>query len=243
MTFAEVKARRTHQVTDVFDKQDPVVIQRQARRGVGDHLRVEMAAFAGVDLNRRGAGGADARGVVHRLLIAFNHRAGGFLFQPQQGFRQQGGFAGAGAGDQIQHQLVFRGEARAVAGGQTVVFIQHVDFHFQHPPLALARRMGTRLAVTVVQVASLRAGGGKVIGFHAGNVHHLARGGREGGAAKRRMRVMLVAFYIKVAFTAAAGCTHNLITPLLVAESVSRHPPRFAAGRSDTAGSGARAGR
>ena len=83
----------------------------------------------------------------------------------------------------------------------------------------------------------------EVIGFHAGNVHHLARGGREGGAAKRRMRVMLVAFYIKVAFTAAAGCTHNLITPLLVAESVSRHPPRFAAGRSDTAGSGARAGR
>ena len=167
-----------------------------------------MAAFTGVDLNRRGAGGADARGVVHRLLIAFNHRAGGFRFQPQQGFRQQGGFAGARAGDQVQHQLVFSGEARAVAGGQTVVFIQHVDFHFQHPPLALARRVGTRLAVTVVQVARCRAGGGKVIGFHAGNVHHLARGRREGGAAKRRMRVMLIAFYIKVAFTAAAGCTH-----------------------------------
>jgi hypothetical protein len=36
---------------------------------------------------------------------------------------------------------------------QTVVFIQHVDFHFQHPPLALPRRVGTRFAVAVMQVA------------------------------------------------------------------------------------------
>ncbi|STR69314.1 Uncharacterised protein [Raoultella ornithinolytica] len=58
-----------------------------------------------------------------------------------------------GAGDQVQHQLAACGKARAVAGRQTIVLIQHVDFDFQHPALALTRRMGTRFAVAVVQVA------------------------------------------------------------------------------------------
>lgn len=53
-------------VADVFDKQNAAVSQRQARGGVGDHLGVEMAAFPGIDLNRRGAGGANAGGVIDR---------------------------------------------------------------------------------------------------------------------------------------------------------------------------------
>lgn len=80
-----------------------------------------MAAFPGIDLNRRGAGGANAGGVIDRLLIAFNHRAVGASFQPGEGFGEQGGFAGAGAGNQIQHQLLFCCEACAVACRQAVV--------------------------------------------------------------------------------------------------------------------------
>ncbi len=53
----------------------------------------------------------------------------------------------------IQHQLLFCCEACAVACRQAVVFIQHVDLHFQHPPLALPRGVGTRFAVAVMQVA------------------------------------------------------------------------------------------
>ena len=101
MALAEIKAGRADQVADVFDKQNAAVSQRQARGGVGDHLGVEMAAFPGIDLNRRGAGGANAGGVIDRLLIAFNHRAVGASFQPGEGFGEQGGFAGAGAGNQI----------------------------------------------------------------------------------------------------------------------------------------------
>ncbi|MNY51949.1 hypothetical protein D3C86_1875830 [compost metagenome] len=112
-----------------------------------------MAAFASIDLNCRRAGFANARGVIHGLLIAFYNRAGDALVQAFKGFRQQGSFAGAGAGHQIKYQLVVRGETCAVACGELVVFVQHVDLDFQHFALAHPRRMGASFAVAVVQVA------------------------------------------------------------------------------------------
>lgn len=80
-----------------------------------------MAPFPGVDLNRRRTGFADARGVVNGLLIAFNNGAGDTFIQPFEGFGQQGGFTGAGAGDRVQHQLFARGKAGAIADGELVV--------------------------------------------------------------------------------------------------------------------------
>ena len=49
-----------------------MAVQRQPREGLGDHRRVEMAAPAGVDLDGRRAGGADAVGVVRGLLVALD---------------------------------------------------------------------------------------------------------------------------------------------------------------------------
>jgi hypothetical protein len=51
-----------------------VPVQRQPRKGLGHHRCVQVAALAGVDLDRRRAGGADAVGVVRGLLVAFDHR-------------------------------------------------------------------------------------------------------------------------------------------------------------------------
>lgn len=62
-------------------------------------------------------------------------------------------FTGAGAGDQVQHQLFARGKAGAIAGGELVIFVQHVDLHLQHLALADARRVRTRFAVAVMEVA------------------------------------------------------------------------------------------
>ena len=155
MPFTQVEARRTDQVADVFNKQDAVIRQRQARGGVGNHLGIQVAAFAGVDLNRRGTGFANARRVVNGLLVAFDHRAGDAPVQALERFREQRGFAGAGAGDQVQHQLFAGGKAGAVAGGNLVIFVQHVDFHLQHLALADTRRVGTRFAVAVVEIARI----------------------------------------------------------------------------------------
>ncbi len=80
-----------------------------------------MAPFPGVDLNRRRTGFADARGVVYRLLVTFDNGAGDTFIQPFEGFGQQRGFTGAGAGDRVQHQLFARGKAGAIADGELVV--------------------------------------------------------------------------------------------------------------------------
>ena len=113
VSFTQIEARRADQVADVFNKQDAVIRQRQARGGVGNHLRIQMAAFAGVNLNCRGAGFADARRVVYRLLVALDHRAGDAPVEAFERFGQQRGFTGTGAGDQVQHQLFAGGKARA----------------------------------------------------------------------------------------------------------------------------------
>ena len=74
---------------------------------------------------------------------------------------QQRGFAGPGAGDQVQDQLFTRGKAGAVACCNLVVFIQNVDFHLQHLTLAEPRRVGTGDAMPVMQVARSGVSGGE----------------------------------------------------------------------------------
>jgi len=68
---------------------------------MADPVRIEMTALAGVDLQRRYAGGADALGVAGGLLVALNHRDVEVIFQPDDGFGQQRGLAGTGTGHQI----------------------------------------------------------------------------------------------------------------------------------------------
>ena len=46
----------------------------QLGKGLRHHGGIQMAAFAGVDLNGGGAGGTDAVGIKTGLLVAFNHR-------------------------------------------------------------------------------------------------------------------------------------------------------------------------
>ncbi|WP_347567940.1 hydrogenase nickel incorporation protein HypB, partial [Cronobacter malonaticus] len=69
-TLAEIKSRRADKIADVFNKQHAVIGKRQARHRFLDHLRVEMTPFAGINLNRRGAGSANALGVVALNLVS-----------------------------------------------------------------------------------------------------------------------------------------------------------------------------
>ena len=101
------------------------------------------------------------------------------------------------------------GEAGAVALGQTVVFVQHVNFDFQHPALAHTRRMGSRFTVTVVQIAFCGLARDKGGCLHAGDVQRRASRRGKRRATKRRMGIMLISLYIKVAFTATACRTHR----------------------------------
>ena len=53
-----------------------------------DHVRIEVATFAGIDLNSLNAGFADAVCVIGRLLIAFNYAYGVTVFNAVNGFSQ-----------------------------------------------------------------------------------------------------------------------------------------------------------
>jgi len=71
-------------------------MQVKPRKRLCHHRRVEVAAFAGVDLNRRNAGGTDAFGIQTGLLVTFDHRqrqVGLTLAQGREGGAPQRGFA------------------------------------------------------------------------------------------------------------------------------------------------------
>ena len=101
MRLAKVKACGADEVADVFDKKQRPGCRGQIIDGVADHMRVKMTSLAGVDLDRRCAGGADAVGVIGGLLVAFDHGAG-HISQHPEGLDKQRGLAGTGTGDKVE---------------------------------------------------------------------------------------------------------------------------------------------
>ena len=130
-------------------------VQRLER--VADHMRVEVTALAGVDLDRRRAGRPDALGVVRGLLVAFDHRDRQPALQRLDRLDEQGRLARAGARDDVEREQPPGGEARAVVAGEGVVLGQNVPFDPDHALLAHARRMrAIVLDVIVRMIASMR---------------------------------------------------------------------------------------
>ena len=89
---------------------------------MADHVGVEVAALAGVDLHRRGAGGADAVGVVAGLLVALDHRDGVARRQRGDGAHQQRGLARARAGDEVEGEDATPGQTGAVGAAKAAFF-------------------------------------------------------------------------------------------------------------------------
>ena len=87
-------------------------------------------------------------------------------------------------------------KAGAVALGQTIVFVQHVYFDFQHAALAHAWRVGACFTVTVVQIAFSGLARCETGGFHTGNIQCRASRRGKWRAAERRVGVMFITLYI-----------------------------------------------
>jgi len=103
MRLAEIESRRAHQIADVPMNNRPPAATPMIQ-GVADHMRIEMAALAGVDLHCRSAGGADPLGVARSLLVAFDHGDRPSVLQVVDRANQQRRLAGAGARDEVERE-------------------------------------------------------------------------------------------------------------------------------------------
>jgi hypothetical protein len=185
MAFAEIEAAGQTRLP-TFSITECRYRKRQTRRGVGNHLRIKVAAFTGVDLNGRRACGANTRGVVHRLLVAFNNGAGTLLSAfsvsvssvvlPEPGWNQ------------VQHQLL-RAAKRARLRAARRLFLSSTSISTSSIRRWLMPGAWV-LAVAVVQVARFGLARGKR--SSPGNIQRWTRGGAKGRAAKRRVGIMLI---------------------------------------------------
>ena len=128
-------------------------LARQVVERVSDHVRIEMAAPAGVHLHRLDPGGADAFSVVGGLLVALDHRDRQAVLEIRDGTAEQCGFARSGAGDEIQREGASPGEAAPVFAGVAVVLGEDVALDADDPLLAEARHMDAGKPATGIDEA------------------------------------------------------------------------------------------
>lgn len=84
-SLAEIKFGGTDKVADIFDEKYRVLLQFKPVHGAVNHIRIKMAAAAGVDLHNRSAGGLNPLRIPQSLLIPFNNRKGD-VFKCDNGF-------------------------------------------------------------------------------------------------------------------------------------------------------------
>ena len=152
MLLAEIEGGRTDEVADVLDEEQRAVGRFQPLHGVADHVRVEVAAFAGVDLQRWHTGGADALGVVGSLLITFDDLDGDRVLEQFDGLDEQARLARTRAGNEIERKHAVLVEPGAVLRSVAVVLAQDVAFDLHHARLAHAGDVGTRRAGAEIEV-------------------------------------------------------------------------------------------
>jgi hypothetical protein len=99
-----------------------------------DHVGVQMAAGAGVDLAHWNPRSGNALGIIVSLLVPFNDGKAEFLRQVTQGPFEQRRLAGAGGADQVQDKNPLLFEQGAVEAGQAVVLGKNILFNADRRP-------------------------------------------------------------------------------------------------------------
>jgi hypothetical protein len=96
--LAEVEARGTDEIADIFDEQEIDRRERQLMQRLVDSLRIEMAGGARRDLHGRYAMGAYAHRIVVGSQVPLDHRDSNPALQRHDRRFEQGRLAGAGRG-------------------------------------------------------------------------------------------------------------------------------------------------
>ncbi len=102
--FAQIERGGADEIADVFDQQQAAVDRLQRRQRMAHHVRVEVAAPAGVDLHGGSAGRADAIGVERGLLVALDHRNRNAAFERLDRAHEERRLAGARTRDEVERE-------------------------------------------------------------------------------------------------------------------------------------------
>ena len=151
--LAEIEQRRTHQVADVLDEHQRTGRWFELLHASRQHVRLQVAAGASVDLDHRAAGGADALGVVGRGLVAFHHVDVHLVAQRADGAFQQAGLARSRGAHQVQRQDLAALEPAAITFGQSLIlgqnFLLQRDGAAMHAGMQRGPRVGMGMAAIV----------------------------------------------------------------------------------------------
>ncbi|MCY1359330.1 hypothetical protein D9M69_458940 [compost metagenome] len=171
--FAQVPHRGADQVAHVLDEEQAVrvvmvvivlmvmpvivvVMAVQLRKGFAHHRRIQVAALAGVDLDRGCTGGADAVSVEAGLLVAFDHghvQARRMGLERFDGGAQQRGLARSRAGHEVERGHAVGFKVGPVLLRHAVVGAEDVGLQLDGARLAHARHRDAGRTRAEMQVA------------------------------------------------------------------------------------------
>ena len=157
--LAEIEQCRAYQVADVLDQDNGTGQRLELLHAARQHVRLQMAAGTGVDLDHRAAGGADALGVVGGGLVALYHEDAHLVAQRTDGAFQQAGFAGTRRTHQVQREHLTALEPAAIAFGQSLILGQNVLFEDDGATVYAGMQRGARVGrrrVRMVVVVRMR---------------------------------------------------------------------------------------
>ena len=148
--LAQVEVGGTHQVADVLDDDQVELLERQRVDRALDHVALEVAGAAGVDLDRRDAVRLDLLGVDLARDVALDDRDAVAVAQGRDGGQDRRGLARARRGHQVEHEDARGVEPRAVLGGEALVAVEdrfaQVDFHAHSSEVSTVSSAGSASA-------------------------------------------------------------------------------------------------
>ena len=156
--LAQIEQGRADEVADILDQDDRARAGLQLGEPARDHRRIEMAAGAGIDLDGRRAGRADALAVVRGRLIALQHKERQRVAQIADRAFEQRGLAGAGGADQVQRQDLAAAKPAAVLLRQRIVLGEDARFECYRRAVLMCTAVAVVVPVPMIVIVVMFMG-------------------------------------------------------------------------------------
>src|SRR5579883_1772898 len=153
--FAEIEQRRTDEIADVLDHEDGVRLGLEHTNRALEHLGLEVASAAGIDLHRPRPRGPNPLRIVGGGLVPLDDRYRDLTLQIAQRALEQSRLARTGTAHDVEREDSPAGQPASVALGDELVLGENVRLELDEPAVAPGDRevrplrRGMRMSATV----------------------------------------------------------------------------------------------